>query len=90
MEFREVFRGDDVSECAACEFEAAGDIELDFFVFVFVGVEEGVECLDVSLPERLLAFLSEPESGGVPVGFEKRVQCKQVAEVRVVCIHAIP
>jgi hypothetical protein len=40
MEFSEVFRGDDMCECMAGEFEAAGDIELDFFVFVFVGVEE--------------------------------------------------
>ena len=71
MEFGEVFRGDDMCECAAGEFKAPGDVELDFFFFVLVGIEERVEGVDVSLPEGLLAFLSQSQAGGVPVGSEE-------------------
>lgn len=51
VKFSEVFRGDDVFKCAAGGFQSCSDVEVDFFVFVFVAVEERVEGLDVSLPE---------------------------------------
>ena len=51
VEFAEVFRGDDVFECPSGGIEPGGDVEVDFFLFEFVAVEEGVEGLDVALPE---------------------------------------